>query len=157
MIDHEVTLRECWQTVERRLQSPHKHRVAETLRPLELLQVPILDLNIDHRFTELENQVVTNIPGESASTITVARETIKFRLDEVGADLLSQVEIVRVLGDFGGDGGAAFDPEKPRHFVFDRPFLLALREKSASQPYLLCWVAHPDIMVPASPSSGVGN
>jgi len=25
---------------------------------------------------------------------------------------------------------------------------LALREKSASQPYLLCWVAHPDILIP---------
>lgn len=157
MVDHESTLRKCWRTVERRLDSPHEHRIAETLRPGELLQVPILDLNIDHRFVELENQIVTNMPGELTSTITVARETIKFRLDEVGADLLSQVEIVRVLGDFGGDGGAAFDPMKPRNFVFDRPFLLALREKSASQPYLLCWVAHHDIMVPANSLPVAGN
>jgi hypothetical protein len=134
MIKPEATLKECWQTVERRLESPHEHRVAAFLSPGELLQIPILDLNIEHRFTELENQVVTNIPGEPPSNISVARETIKFRLDEVGADLLSQVEIVHVLGDFGGGGGATFDPLKPRNFVLDRPFLLALREKSASQP-----------------------
>ena len=153
MVDHASTLRKCWRTVERRLKFPHEHRVAATLRPREFLQIPIVDLNIDHRFTELENQVVTNIRGEPPSTITVAREAIKFRLDEVGAELLSQVEIVRVLGDFGGGDGTAFDPHKPRSFVVDRPFLLALREKSASQPYLLCWVAHPDIMIPVETQS----
>ena len=111
---------------------------------------------IEHRFTELENQIVTNFTDGPPAKITVASETIKFRLDEVGADLLSQVEIVVVLGDFGGDGETAFDPTKPRRFIFDRPFLLALREKSASQPYLLCWVAHPDIMVPSESVSESG-
>ncbi|MGZ0167975.1 MAG: DUF1559 family PulG-like putative transporter [Planctomycetales bacterium] len=157
MIEPELTLNECWRIVEQRLKSPHEHRVAETLRSRELLQIPIIDLNIEHQFTELENQVVTNIPVEPPSTITVAREAIRFRLDEVGADLLSQVEIVRVLGDFGGGGGAAFDPMKPRRFVFDQPFLLALREKSASQPYLLCWVAHPDNMVPSEAESAASQ
>jgi len=148
LVKPETTLKQCWQTVNERLESPHRNRVASSLRSGESINIPIIDLNVEHEFTELKDLMVIEAAKNFPSRIEKASETIKFRLDERGADLLAQVDIVRVLGDFG-DGGATFDPKKPRHFIFDRPFLLALREKSASQPYLLCWVAMPDIMVPA--------
>jgi len=152
LMQPEKTLRQCWQTVNGRLIKPHRNRVAPSLRDGESLKIPILDLNVEHRFAELVGKTVTNIPGAFLSVIESATETIRFRLDEYGVDLLAQADIVVLLGSFE-DEEPKFDPGKPRHFVFDRPFLLALREKDASQPYLLCWVAAPDIMIPASPQA----
>jgi hypothetical protein len=40
-------------------------------------------------------------------------------------------------------------PTKPRHFVFDRPFLIYLRERQAEQPYLTVWVESPELLVRA--------
>lgn len=151
----EATLGRCWDTVQSRLKNPHRNRVLSQLYDGESLQVPILDLNIKHRFTQLIGVSVSNIPNYPFSPITEASETIRFRLDQYGVDLLAQAEIMVLLGSMGDE--PEFDPEKPRHFVFDQPFLLALREKSASQPYLLCWVAHHDIMVPATESAVAGN
>ena len=154
-VQPEATLGECWSTVQSRLKKPHRNRVLPQLYDGESLQVPILDLNIKHQFSPLIGVSVSNIPNYPFSPIVEASETIRFRLDQYGVDLLAQAEILILLGSMGDE--PEFDPEKPRHFVFDQPFLLVLREKSATQPYLLCWVAHPDIMVPASPSSGVGD
>ena len=151
----EATLGRCWDTVQSRLKKPHRNRVLPQLHDGESLQVPILDLNIKHRFAPLIGVSVSNIPNYPFSAIAEASETIRFRLDQYGVDLLAQADILIHMGSAGNE--PEFDPEKPRHFVFDRPFLLALREKSASQPYLLCWVADPEVMVPASPPSDAGN
>ncbi len=142
----EASLRQSWLVVTNRLAEPHRNLVSTKLREKESLRIPVIDFNVDHSFEELTGHVITNVPGYEFSRIVYATETIKFHLDEYGADLLAQADIVVLLGDWGDE--PEFDPEKPRHFVFDQPFLLALREKSASQPYLLCWVAHPDILIP---------
>jgi hypothetical protein len=36
--------------------------------------------------------------------------------------------------------------------VFDQPFFIALREKDASEPYFLGWIAHPEVMVQSASS-----
>ena len=37
-------------------------------------------------------------------------------------------------------------PPKPRRFVFDKPFLLYLKESQADEPYLVMWIANAEFM-----------
>jgi hypothetical protein len=38
------------------------------------------------------------------------------------------------------------EPPRPRHFVFDRPFLVYLKEANGKEPYLAMWVANSEVM-----------
>jgi hypothetical protein len=40
-------------------------------------------------------------------------------------------------------------PEQLREFVFDKPFLLCLKEKEAKYPYLAIWVDNSELLVKA--------
>ena len=145
-MEPESSLHKCWERVANRLKAPHRNRVAASLRDGEsLLRVPVLDFHVRHDFQQLIGLNVRNMPAPPPNVIKAAQETIAYRLDERGAELLAQAEIVVMLSSMGDDE-PPFDPQRPRHFVLDRPFLLAMRETGASQLYLLCWVAMPDIM-----------
>lgn len=136
------SLRSMWSEVDKRLQSPHPHRVHADLHNAERLEIPILGLGLSKRFEELEGLSVDNAPA--ANHIAVARESILFRLDERGAEIIAEAESMYV-----GENGFAevpYDPTRPRRFVFDQPFFLSLREKGGSEPYFLAWIAHPEVM-----------
>jgi hypothetical protein len=49
-----------------------------------------------------------------------------------------------ILGEF--DGPEPVDPHAPRSMVFDKPFLVAIREKDAEVPFLLAWIGNADLM-----------
>ena len=148
LIEPGNTLSECWRRVDKRLTTPHRNRAVDSLREGESLRVPVLDFHIRHDFEELIELTITNMPGPGRppAVIKAAQETIAYRLDERGAELLAQAEVAITFGSMGIEEPPPFDPQRPRHFVLDRPFLLAMREAGASHPYLLCWVAMPDIM-----------
>jgi hypothetical protein len=140
------TLRETWNDVNARLKTPHSHRVLSSVHSGERLQIPILEFGLSKSFDELVRLSVSGFPVESF--IESATETIQFRLDERGAEILAVAEY-SVVGEFGDEPAPRFDPTKPRSFVFDQPFFIALREKDASEPYFLAWIANPELMVPA--------
>jgi hypothetical protein len=79
------------------------------------------------------------------SRIRSARQTISFRLDETGAEFIAEAESM-VVGENGFDP-VPFDPTQPRHFVFDQPFFVALRESGKVEPYILAWIADPELMI----------
>ncbi len=142
------SLQLMWNSIASRLQSPHPHRVHVDLHDAERLEIPILELGLAKQFEELHGVTVEGLGMENH--IGIARESILFRLDETGAELIAEAESM-VVGE-NGFPEVPFDPTKPRRFVFDQPFFIALREKDASEPYFLGWIAHPEVMLRSASS-----
>lgn len=142
------TLREMWDVVHGRLKAPRRNLVYSSVHSGERLEIPILEFGLSKSFDEL---VGLSVSGFSVKTLLEsATESIQLRLDERGAEILAVAEY-QVVGEFGDEGPVSevvYDPTKPRSFVFDQPFFLALREKDASEPYFLAWIADPELMVP---------
>ncbi|MFH1452469.1 MAG: hypothetical protein ABIH00_00635 [Armatimonadota bacterium] len=98
------------------------------------LQIPKIDFNISHDYTELEGKNVKN-KGYEGYFIAKAKQDVKFSLNEEGARLESQAKIVM---------SRAISLNK--NIVFDKPFLVCLRKKGSDKPYLLIWVNNPEIL-----------
>jgi len=111
------------------------HDYDSTLMSRESLVVPIIDLNVQRRYTELEGRSLTN-PKWSKITLAVAEQGIRFRLDENGARLESTAYV----------GWKSAARAKPAQYIFDKPFLLYLKRKSSDEPYLAIWVETPELL-----------
>lgn len=141
-IKPEGTLRATWNTVLQRIQSPNAPQVVRELRRMDRLQIPIISFGVTSPLPELIGLEIPT-PTKPDRFIADARQTMRFRLDEYGAELIADTHLV--VGEFGGDK-PPFDPSQPRDLIFDGPFLLVLKEKSASVPYFLAWVGNTDLM-----------
>ena len=97
----------------------------------DTLQIPKLDFDIGHSYTELIRKRFLN-RGFQDNQILVATQDIRLRLNERGAMLRSR---------------AWMENEGGREAVFNEPFLVYLKEKQAKYPYLAIWVAHPEILM----------
>ena len=137
-----TTLDATWQAVLRRTQQPLGGAKPASVVAGEKLAVPLLALYVSREYDELENHRI--IVGQSSPyRLRVAQQFIKFQLDESGARLESSVEII---GDSGP--GPTPQPPKPREFILDRPFLLAVHQRDSEVPYLVLWVANEELLVP---------
>ncbi len=96
----------------------------------DVLVVPEMFWEIDHRFEELINKIVAN--ADPAMPIVEARQGIKFRLDRCGAMLESEATIAI----------AAI----PRYFRFDRPFLVYMKKRDCEQPFFVMWVDNAELL-----------
>jgi hypothetical protein len=66
-----------------------------------------------------------------------AVQFIKFLLNEEGARLRSEMAMtMRCM---------AFVQEEPRRFIFDKPFLVYLKQ-GGKQPYFAAWIANTELM-----------
>jgi hypothetical protein len=101
----------------------------------ESLVVPIIDLNVNRKYTELEGRFLTN-PKWSTIYLKIAEQGIRFRLDENGARLESTAV----------EGWTSTSRDKPAQYIFDKPFLLYLKRKSSDQPYLAMWIETPELL-----------
>lgn len=99
---------------------------------------PELDFDIARRFGELEGLVVGS-PNSPGAPLAIVRQDIRLKLDEEGMTL-------RTRAFFGAASAAITDP---RELLFDRPFLLAAFEAESGAPYLLAWIAHPELLAAA--------
>ncbi len=106
----------------------------DTTSHLDYLRIPVIDFNITHSYKQFLNKTFTN-PKLAGYFITEARQDIEFKLNEKGAVLKSEAEIV-----------AEKLAMKESGIAFNKPFLLIMRKKDAELPYFLCWVANPEIM-----------
>jgi len=107
----------------------------------EILQVPKITFNILHRFAEIVGKHLLN-RGFEKYFVAQALQATKFKLDETGTDLSSE----GFMSVFFGIPGI---PEEPRRFIFDKPFLLCLRERQAHYPYLAVWIDNSQLLVRA--------
>lgn len=108
-----------------------------SLKEKETLQIPKLDFDVLHSYSELVAKDVLNKGFESYS-IAKAIQSIRFRLNEKGALLKSEAAMVFKM---------AILTEKPRNFIFDKPFLICLKEKGAKYPYFAMWVDNAELLL----------
>ena len=102
---------------------------------------PEVDFDLEHRFVALEGLMVRSSTGAEAPLQNV-QQRLRLKLDEAGMVMRSRT--------FMGAASAAVS-NKPRELVFDRPFLLAAFEEGSQSPYLLAWIAHPELLTPVAP------
>jgi len=95
----------------------------ESLGDGESLVVPILNFDVWRSYDELCGEITTPGPFRG-HPISSAMQDIRFRLDERGAILKSEATMVK--------SGAG--PTRRGSFIFDRPFLILLKRRGASQP-----------------------
>jgi len=141
MLPPEQTLLDTWTTVEDLIREPNPAHNRRSLETNETLCIPIIDFSLKHHFTELEG-LKTSPSVFPRYWIDLAFMEIRLRLDDTGADFMSAGEFA-VVGEFGEP---EFDPKRIRNFTFSRPFLVALMEPLATQPYFLAWIANEELL-----------
>jgi hypothetical protein len=131
MVPPGETLEGTWDQARSRVDPARTRR----MRTGEVLKVPKLNFLLDHRFTEVIGATVLQGPIRG-QPIAEARQTVRFSLDEGGAELESHA----LLASLGAHS----------EFVVDRPFLLALLETGRSRPYFLLWIDNDELLAEAA-------
>jgi len=100
------------------------HRGDRDLHHGDVFLVPEVRFDLRHRFRELIDH----------EQITEALQSVRFRLDRTGVELKS-------------DAKYAVPPATPRHFLFDRPFLVVLKNRGGGRPFFAAWLDDPQLLV----------
>jgi hypothetical protein len=95
----------------------------------DVLRVPEMFWEIEHRFRELIGKGVANV----GIPIVEAVQTVRFRLDRYGAMVESE-SLVEIAS-------------RPRRFEFDRPFLVYVQKRGAGEPFFVMWVDNAELLV----------
>ncbi len=120
-----ATLQSAWKHVEKRTaefpeERGARHMVGGTLA------VPLLGFEALSSLSDLQGALESPAGGR----ITNVAQMVQFSLDRTGAKLKSETWVKFRSGK----------PLRVRDFIFDRPFLLALRQREAKEPFFLLWV-----------------
>jgi hypothetical protein len=115
--------------------------------PEDQLAVPKLNFDLRRDFTKLEG--LTLVPGPEAKiksklTISKAEQLVRFQLNEKGAILESEATVVML--------SLAMRPMNRHTMIFDRPFLILMKQANAPQPYFALWVGNASLLIPAKKS-----
>jgi hypothetical protein len=103
------------------------------------LIVPVLTFNLEQSFEDLIGRKFVNRELEGSS-IVEARLVIRFRLDKTGTQL--EIDPTRI------GVNRPLEIARPRKMVFDKPFLIWLRETQATEPYFAAWIENTELMTP---------
>lgn len=138
------TLKSAWRDVEQRIQSPHRWHDRPKLMREDRLHIPVFDFHLVKHFSELEGQEVLNGPFTGQNELELFKRVIRFRLDHSGSDLIAYSELA-LIGELGENETDA-PQSQPRNFLFNKPFLIALREQDAARPYFVGWIGNASLM-----------
>ncbi|HBG48773.1 MAG TPA: hypothetical protein DDW90_04590, partial [Cyanobacteria bacterium UBA9971] len=105
----------------------------------DTLQIPKFDFKIDHSYDELVGKRFLNRNFKNY-VIAKAIQNTSFKLNEKGAILKSEAKII-IMKD------CIAVQKAPRKLIFNKPFLIYLKEKRAINPYLVIWVDNTDLLV----------
>lgn len=103
----------------------------------DVLLIPEIDFFIEHSYKELLNKYFLN-KGFTRYFIAKALQVTKFKLDKTGAKLKSKAVIVAKMNGGGG---------KYRKMIFNKPFMLYMKERKASNPYFVMWIDNAELLV----------
>jgi len=138
-------LGEALKTIEQNISQfksdPH-YEVLRELRSIDNLIVPDVLYKLTHHFKELEDKRLANPKWwELGYFIFEASQMVDFSLSRTGVILKSEA----VIGVAGGMGPPQL--EQPRHFYFDRPFLIYVKKRGADySPFFVMWVDNAELM-----------
>lgn len=101
------------------------------------LKIPRLGFDIKKNFKDLENKKLINKSFQDYQ-ITQALQRIKFSLTENGAALKSKagISVTKSVGEF----------KEPKNLIFNKPFLLYMKEKGQKKPYFVMWIENTELM-----------
>lgn len=123
----EETLRAVLDRVQRAQPTP--------LQKFESVIIPVVAFERAQDFPELCGHPLTTAAADLAGKqFDLVRQQLKFTLDETGATLAAKTVFASA--------------RPPRQFIVKQPFLLVLKQKNASVPYFVAWLAHPEMFVP---------
>jgi len=125
----EETLESTVKTVMQRIQNAEP----EMLSSGQDIKVPIFNFDIVKDYDELLNTpLAVKDTRLSSKTLAVAKQKIRFRLDERGAILKSEAGVAAGITD---------------DLIFDKPFLLMLQYEGSAMPYFAMWIDNAELMV----------
>jgi len=133
----EKTLLDTYQTVAKRIDTGKKTTIWEN----ESLKIPKIDFDLSYSFPELEGKRLLN-NGWEGWLIAKALQDTRFKLDEKGAVLKSRAFFMATKEEAPAPGNA-----KPRMFIFDKPFLIYMKQKIGKYPYFVLWINNPELML----------
>jgi hypothetical protein len=108
----------------------------------DYLRVPQLNFDLRRSFHELEGLTLDPTPAAKMKDKLIVQQVIqrvRFQLNERGAVLKSEAAM---------SVGAAANSTQPRALVFDKPFLILLKQRNSPRPYFALWVGNPTLLVP---------
>ena len=116
-----------------------------TAAGVDELAVPKLNIDLRRDFDELEGLKLKPSPAatiQSKLVIAKAEQLVRFQLNEKGAVLKSEGALVMA---------ATAMPIKPdnHEMIFDKPFLILMKQADSPQPYFAMWVGNASLLVPA--------
>jgi hypothetical protein len=138
-----ATLSDTLRNVKALIRDGAKQVAYPNLQDKDELRIPRLTFNIAREYHELIDKHIANIANGEA-WFKEARQSVRMLLNESGARIESEV----VVGPVSNGHSTPPPPPVSRHFVFDKPFLLYVKQSDADQPYLVVWVSNPEIMYP---------
>lgn len=130
-VEREGTLLGTLQGINERMSLPGVSKVGEN----DELVVPKIHFEVDRSFDEILGLHLRN-KGFEEYFFARMGQFMEFRLDESGAEATATGEIVLLRG-----------PES-RVYIFDKPFLVILRDRNAVEPDLVAWADNAGILVP---------
>lgn len=135
-------------TLQATIQSVLKRAAQGPVIPTDEDQLAIPKLNFDLRgdFPKLEGLVLQPGPNVRVKGLvtTSVRQLIRFQFNESGAILKSEATIVMAATAMA----PGYRPE-PHRLIFDRPFLILLKQAKSDQPYFALWVGNASLLMPA--------
>ena len=137
-----ATLDATIQAVQARMTKP----LADELTSDDVLKVPKLNFDLRRSYTELCDRPLKLQRTAFSSELQLlwAEQSIRFKLDEKGAELRSEAS----------SGMGCSEPPKPRPkflLVFDKPFLLMLQRADTTRPYFALWAEDATFMEKVEP------
>jgi len=114
--------------------------VLRKLRPIDRLIVPDVLYRLTHHFTELEGKKLGNTEW-AGMPIVEALQTIAFSLSRTGVVLKSRSLMI------GASRRGDRSLEEPRHFNFNRPFLIYVKKREPqAEPFFVMWVDNTELL-----------
>jgi len=111
----------------------------ESLEEGDTLQIPKFDFEINKSYDELVGKKLLN-KYFARYYIAKAIQNTSFKLNEKGAILKSEAKIIMELTCIPTQ-------KESKKLIFDKPFLVYLKEKHGKAPYLVIWIDNIDLLV----------
>ena len=124
-----VTLAETIARVQKRVDSNKPTKITEC----NTLMIPVLDFEIMREYSELYGKAIrSKNPRFDGTGFAIARQHIRFKLDETGAVLKSEAIFAGSIG---------------QNMIFDKPFLIMIQRTDSNKPYFALWIDNAELLV----------